>query len=328
MKEAVVNTEQCAEVAKALARLRIRDSFYEREFISLKVEPETKARMYLFSAAICHQTHSLQDKDLKGWEYMEKVFTELGKARSELIDPNNLTRHQEQIVGWLKMAFTNEKGDCTLDLLEERALMMNELAKWLKEQHGAEVVNVLEETEGYLLNKGKGLYELLGETRAFADPLRKKSTVFLKHLLDARLYKVRDEENIVPGIDYHVQRVLLRMGCVEIEDEELKERLWNKEPLDSDSEIRNACVEAIRQIAQKSGKELLQVNDFLWPLGRSCCHETTLCQNRKCRRKPCTFQKTVEIKVHERCAFEAVCKGSTEQNYRAYWQPIVKTDFY
>ncbi|MCK4808355.1 MAG: hypothetical protein KAS90_01910, partial [Candidatus Aenigmarchaeota archaeon] len=138
---------------------------------------------------------------------------------------------------------------------------------------------------------------------------------------------IKDPENFVPVIDYHMQRVLLRMGCVEITDLELKRKLWNREKLESDVAIRNACIQAIKIISNISGHNILKMNDFFWPL-RSCCEEKTLCFDKVCNKDPCTFNLVVDLPSHNTCVFEKVCKGSTNEEYRKYWQPIVSTHFY
>ncbi|MBD3155619.1 MAG: hypothetical protein GF368_03100 [Candidatus Aenigmarchaeota archaeon] len=120
----------------------------------------------------------------------------------------------------------------------------------------------------------------------------------------------------------------MRIGCVEILDEELKRKLINKEPMKSDEEIRNASVEALKLISKLSGHPILMMNDFFWTLGRSCCKEKILCVDRECNKKPCTFNLAVKLDSYDECVFEGVCKGNLNENYRNLWQPIVNTHYY
>ncbi len=84
---------------------------------------------------------------------------------------------------------------------------------------------------------------------AFVDPMKKKSTIFIKLLEQGGLIEVKDPENYLPMMDYHMQRVLLRMGCVEITDESLTRALKEKRILTSDTEIRSKCCDAIKIIS-------------------------------------------------------------------------------
>ena len=129
-------------------------------------------------------------------------------------------------------------------------------------------------------------------------------------------------------MDYHMQRVIMRMGCIDIKDEKLRSNLVNKKKLSSDEVIRKTCIEAIKIIADVSGHSIISINDFFWPLGRSCCNVTTLCNDGSCTKQPCTFDLMVEVKNHDKCLFEGVCSGSNSHTYRDLWEPIVDTHFY
>ena len=125
-----------------------------------------------------------------------------------------------------------------------------------------------------------------------------------------------------------MQRVLLRMGCVTINDQELKQNLINQKKLPNDTEVRKACIEAVKIVSDISGHEIIKINDFFWSLGRSCCKETTLCIDKKCIKKPCTFYEMVDLTSHESCIFEEDCLGSKAENFRALWEPMVETHYY
>src|SRR5579872_1827104 len=93
-----VNVDQCKAMGKVLQTLSIKPTVYEREFFSFPANPETKLRAYLFSIAICHQTHTLINKrlNLVGFNYLEKVYTDLARANSELVDPTYLATQTTQ----------------------------------------------------------------------------------------------------------------------------------------------------------------------------------------------------------------------------------------
>jgi hypothetical protein len=163
---------------------------------------------------------------------------------------------------------------------------------------------------------------------AFSDPLQKKSTFLIKLLEESALLKIKDHEHFIPIMDYHMQRVLMRLGCVEITDKQLHQQLIERTPINSDEAIRVACVDAFRIIADISGHPVTKMNDFFWSVGRSCCNETTLCKDKVCSKNPCTLTQIIKLNIHNFCIFEEDCKGYRDDNYRNLWQPLVDTHFY
>ena len=97
--------------------------------------------------------------------------------------------------------------------------------------------------------------------------------------------------------------------------------------MDGAGTIRKA-VEEIIKIGEFANKTPSEVHDFFWPLGRSCCKEKMLCVDKQCNKEPCTFFNFVEIPEHNHCIFEGICKGSTNETYRKFWQPLVDTHYY
>jgi len=329
---AYVNKEQSEKIGETLKGYHIRSSFFDRPFLSLNASRETKLRMYFYAAGICHQTRSLIDKsrNLAGWEYLEDVFLKLALEDSNFLHPEYLASiNTEDIVEQLQtlFSFDGQPKNCTLDRLEERARMLKEMAVLLNDKYGNNAVKLMDETDGLLYNNGKGFYENLGKLEAYCDPQKKKITFFLKLATDAKTIEIKDKQNIIPIMDYHMQRVLLRMGCVET-DKETRKKLINKDTFSSDTDIREACIESIKVIAETSGHGILSMNDFFWPLGRSCCNESPLCYSNSCSKNPCTFFTMVKLSEHKNCIFEKACKGAENENYRLIWEPMVETHYY
>ncbi|OGI15702.1 hypothetical protein A3K63_04720 [Candidatus Micrarchaeota archaeon RBG_16_49_10] len=333
MKRVKLNARRCEKVAGIIKTLKFRDSFYQGEYTAIHAEPETKMRAYIYSIAICHQTHTLVSKrrNLVGWDYLKFVFTDLMRKNSELLDPKHLASlTANELSERLRLLFSDDgkPEKCTLDRLEERSNFMIDISRVLNEKYDGKIGNLVKSSNGFLIKNGKGLYELLEAFEAYTDPLRKKSTVFLKKIMEAGLFQPKDPDNIVPIMDYHMQRALLRIGCVEITEKELKRKLANKVPMKSDEEIRNASVEAMKLMSRLSGHPILKMNDLFWSLGRSCCKEKVLCMDGKCNKDPCTLYLTVDLKSHDDCIFNGTCKGSKDAEYRKLWQPIVDTHYY
>ena len=328
-----LDRDRCHKVAGAIKTLKTRKTFYSRPFLSFDADRETKLRIYLLSAAICHQTHKLHHPDLNlwGWDYLEHGFLKMLEEKNVLLNPGYISICREpDIEGMLLAAFSPDgnPAHCSLDRIPERASMIMEICRELKQNHNSKASDLIDQSEGLLINKGKGLYESLSQFMAFEDPLKKKISFFIKLATDAGVLRVRDSENMIPIMDYHMQRVLLRMGCIDLRDDAIRKDLAEKRQLASDSEVRTACIDAVKVIASVSGYDVLKMNDFLWPLGRSCCNTVALCEAGRCMKNPCTFEQVAELEKHHRCYFENVCRGSSDSAFRNLWEPVVDTHFY
>ena len=328
-----VNRLQCDKIGNVLKEVKIRPGFLEREFLKVESDRETKLRMYFMAVAICHQTHKLHNEKLNlwGWDYLEYGFLQMLNSASAMFNPGYICMSDPKEINYhLQKTFSPDGNpeNCTLDSLEERTEMLIEICKIVKEKNHSSIAELIDGCNGMLVNEGKGLYEVLPQFMAFSDPQKKKITFFLKLAIDAGLIRIKDPENIIPIMDYHMQRVILRMGCVEILDKKLGKELLARTNQSSDEPIRTACIEAVRIIADVSGHGIISINDFFWSLGRSCCNVTTLCSDGFCMKQPCTFDLMVKLTNHNTCIFESACMGSNDSNYRDLWEPVVKTHFY
>jgi hypothetical protein len=328
-----VNGQQCERIGMILKQYRISNDFLKREFLSFDADRETKLRIYLLSVAICHQTHHLHDplKNLWGWDFMEYAFLKMLKKGNPLLNPGYLCICSDSDISTiLREAFSPDgrPENSTLDRIEERTRMLQEICKFIKSNYKSRVSDLIDQARGLLINNGSGLYEVLAKIPAFSDPQKKKITFFLKLSTEAGLLNIRDDENMVPIMDYHMQRVLLRTGCVDVLDDILRQKLLHRQKVDSDEPVRSACIEAIKIIKDISGHSIFAMNDFFWPLGRSCCNETLLCQIRQCGKTPCSLAGVIALEEHHACILEDGCKGVQFESYRDLFEPEAETHFY
>jgi hypothetical protein len=328
-----LNNDLCRKIGNSIANFTLRNDFYQREFLTIDLDIETKLRMQFFAVAICHQTHVLHHPDMNmwGWDYLEYAFVEIAKNKPGLIDPNYLSKLSvEKLKNELRPYFSKDGNpeNCTLDRLDERAKLMIDASGFIVRNFDGNISEIIAASDQMLVNGGKGLYENLRNMEAYADPMQKKTTFLIKLLEESESLKIKDPEHFIPIMDYHMQRVLLRLGCVEIKDEQLRQDLTERKPMKSDKEVRSACIEAFKIIAGISGHPVTKMNDFFWSLGRSCCNETTLCSDKVCSKNPCTLSQIVKIEHHNSCIFEKACMGYTDEKYRKLWQPLVDTHYY
>lgn len=326
------NLSLCGSIAKRLSSIRFSHTFTERRFLRLECEPEIHARALYFAVSICHQTHSLYSDSprLYGWDYMEHIFAGIASTNPGFLNPARISAASHRILEQeLSELFINNSSErkCTLDRLPERAELLRNSAELISGSYHNQVLALLQSTNNYV-SGNSGLYKRLEPATAFSDPFRKKSSFLLKLLTDANLYFYKDPECIEPIVDYHMQRVFLRSGTVEVSSAELYKNLVKKKPLVSDAVIRQATQRAMKQIAREAGLDLLTLNDIFWPLGRSCCLDNPLCVSGICSKTPCTLSVTLELTEHNHCLLSGICKGETDPVYRKLWHPEVATHYY
>lgn len=116
------------------------------------------------------------------------------------------------------------------------------------------------------------------------DPFLKKNTLLALVLANRpeHFLKVGPEEKWPPVVDYHLMRLALRLGLVEIDEydtPENTERLWTEERMEN--KIRMDTYYAILALVNESGKTMSFVDHLLWS-GRKYCPEMTEPECSKC----------------------------------------------
>lgn len=328
-KAVSVNKKLSIELGRVVGKLKFRDAFLKRPFITTNLPDDLRASMFYYAVGICHQTYHLANpgKNLYGWDYLEFGFLEIAKQRPELLNSQYLSKLRPETLAPQISPYFSPDGqinNCSLDRLEERCRLWVDLARFLEEKNSSFLD---------FLIAGNGdadyFYHQLKETEAYSDPLLKKTSFLMKLLEDRNLINFNDQDKLIPIMDYHMQRVLLRTGAIEVNDPELKSALQNKKAVESDLELRAVCIESMKIIAQSSGYSILKMNDIFYTMGRSCCHENPVCAPPyTCDKSPCSLSLAVEIPQKHSCIFENICAGAQSEDYRSFWQPQIVTHFY
>jgi hypothetical protein len=139
------------------------------------------------------------------------------------------------------------------------------------------------------------------------DPLRKKSSL-LALILNQRpenFLPLRDDEPVAPVIDYHALRSCLRVGLIDVMDEELKNKLINRQIVSPAEEwaVRYPAYLAREEVVALSGQSEGAVDWFFFG-ARKYCPEMTEPECRLCQVDP-------------------VCAHRVE-----LFQPVLRTSFY
>lgn len=119
-----------------------------------------------------------------------------------------------------------------------------------------------------------------------------------------RFLRVKDSYNWSPITDYHLMRVALRLGLVDLSETELetnKNRAWIN--AESEYEIRSVVHRAVQLLIQQSGKTMSFVDEKMWSARRYCPEMNEPDCNK--------------------CIFSGICKKRTK-----LFQPIFRTTTY
>ena len=138
------------------------------------------------------------------------------------------------------------------------------------------------------------------------DPLRKKSALLALILRERpEGFVPRTGDDVPPIVDYHVQRSLLRLGVLRVEDEALAARLVARRLLEPGDEqaVRRAAFRAMSRLRDESGRGMAACDYFLFQM-RHRCPET--------REPECAL-----------CPADPACAHRKE-----LFQPVFRTTFY
>lgn len=138
------------------------------------------------------------------------------------------------------------------------------------------------------------------------DDLVKKNLLLAMALANRpeNFLKIKETETWEPIVDYHLMRVSLRLGLVDLRKDQLQKNITRSWVDESEEEnIRSRAYEAVSQLIDKSGKPMSVIDEKLW-MARKYCPEMT--------EPDCG-----------KCVFQDVCKQRTE-----LFQPVYRTTAY
>ena len=241
--------------------------------------------------------------ELKGSDYLFHAFTRRLEQEPDFFSPErqaNLTREE------LLELFRADNGDDPMPALN---LHLAEAHRY-----GRDML-ALQLTPQVVLHKTLAspqplptFLQLLDKIGGYKDdPLRKKSGL-LALILNQRPEKflpLPADEQVAPVIDYHLMRSCLRVGLVDILDQELNGKLTDRQIVSPAEEwaVRFAAYRAIDQVVALSGKSSGAVDYFFFGA-----------------RKRCPEMSEPEC---WHCQVDPVCA-----HHKELFQPVLRTTFY
>jgi hypothetical protein len=278
-----VNEGQVRRVAEAISTLPEVAPF---SFVSPEVPPigHPRAMDYFFAATLQQFSFwstrdgrydqpliaAIGGAELKGSDYLWQAFRRALERDPEFCSPQRQAQLSDEEWRQVFRADNGEDAMPALDLhvQQARSYGRDMLALGLTPQAVLDTVLASPEplsTLMVLLDKVGGYKE---------DPLRKKSGLLalILNQRPERFLPLRADEEVAPVIDYHALRSSLRVGLVDVIDEELRSKLVNRQIVSPEEEwaVRYATYRAMEQVVALSGKGTGAVDQFFFNARRRC----------------------------------------------------------
>lgn len=245
------------------------------------------------------------DKELKGSEFLWALFKRALDRDSRVFAPQFLATVDSQV---FIRTFMDDGQALPWPDFEERLKLTRQYGQYFLEI-GITPTKVLD-----MANKrDHPLDAFLGATGHIpgynSDELRKKNILLAMVLANRpeKFLKPIDDEKWPPIVDYHLMRVALRLGLVELwpSDGPICDQLEGRKWVSASDErmVRFLVWQAIKQLIVESGLTMAGVDEILW-MARKYCPEMT---EPECAR----------------CMFHDVCVKRTE-----LFQPVFRTTAY
>lgn len=219
----------------------------------------------------------IEGKQTKGsdllWKVMKRAFDD---------DPERFTPQRLAEVTMCEFwdIMRDDSGAKRLALIPfpdapERIALWKQYGAWMVEHK--KTPSALVRRHAKTKRPATNLLRAIREIPGFAeDPFGKKANLLLVALMNRPERWVVPEEGfeLPPIVDYHVMRLMLRLGCVTLPgswvEENTERRIVGKE---REFAIRNACYRAMKLLARLSGIAGDVLDGLIWSGRRYCAEE-------------------------------------------------------
>ncbi len=207
----------------------------------------------------------------KGSDFIWQAFTRASEEDPSVLDP--VRSASEPML--FDLICTDDSGTCPVPAVESHRALQQRYGEALSGTGGfTEILEAANRSD----QPGAALLERLATLPGYAeDPLAKKANLLAIILANRpeRFLDLRDPESITPIVDYHLMRSCLRTGCVEIVDDDLRNRVEQRTWVDEaeEEEIRQASFDAIQTLVELSGLTQAAVDGFFFSNARRVCVE-------------------------------------------------------
>jgi len=238
----------------------------------------------------------------KGAEFMFRAFWKTAETDPDFLLPD---RQASLTAIDLRRALAEDDGICRIPMFESHLNLASAYGRHLVDNRIepsslASLANVAPYPFEFFRNR-------VGHIPGYAeDPLEKKLSL-LAIILKNRPEHFLEISNadLIPIVDYHIQRTFLRTGMVELDCGTLRTRVSERCFLTSEEEsaIRTEVYRAVELLSRVSGKDIAALDWFFFSLRRKCYE--------------------MEAPDCGTCGVNAVCAHHVE-----LFQPVIRTTFY
>jgi len=326
-----INKGRVQDLANSFLSFSTADDFNTQITPDVKASREVALKAFFWASTILHATKGgfrgyFEGKFFKGWDYLLRAFCKVAECRESLVS----IEYMLDITGSeLVKLLENYAEDAEVNLpdADRRAEILNECAFELQSIFSGSVSRLLEDSS-HKVSGSKGAYAQLAKLSAFKDPLKKKSSAFLMTVHFSGLWEIEDQVNVLPMIDYHRMRLLCRTGCIEVNDQNVLERLIEQKPVSKEVEqsIRRAASEVCKAVVELTQIPMFDFDVLIWAHARSCCRDHPVCISGKVQND--SFYSYLDKNFAGRCEFQEWCPGFRDVSVRSLWEPIIKTENY
>ena len=283
------------------------------------------SNFYLLLVAICHQTSprgrpplegNVGERHFRGWDYLSAKLEAAVRETPDILSPT----YWATVTGYgLRDLFRDKTLGDRLSDPSGRALLITDLGTKMLERGWAWADDICAEANGCVASGPNNLVKLLSLFRAYDDPVHKKTFFFLALMQNSGLWVYADGEKLGAPVDYHEVRGHLRIGTVQINDEELRAKLLSGRQVSAEEDvlIRDAVHKALMFISECSGlRNPSQLHYLFWNVFRSCCSR----DNPHCNSCPAScslpdrYVPLALFQAGERhCPFRSVCQSAGKE---------------
>ncbi len=207
----------------------------------------------------------------RGTDYMYLAAQRMLEKKGDYFSPENIQNiSPEEYCLW----YTDNHGHFGAkdEKIDERYNLMRETVSELKRKYG-DFLELVKTANNRLAGEG-GVFARLKEVGAYKDEEEKKSRLLTMFLSQIGAVSFDDPENLQCPVDYHIVRVLLRTGIIDLSGApELKDKLTSQSSCtkEEDNGIRRSANQAIKELSKLSGLSMFDLNHLFWSLGRMYC---------------------------------------------------------
>jgi len=201
--------------------------------------------------------------------------------------------------------FADDNGPIPFPDRFARLEMTRDFGKWFMEK-GIKPSDIIQSAG----KAGKPLRRLLDRLKKIPgyneDPLEKKNLLLAMTMANRpeRFIEVRDFYNWLPVVDYHLMRVALRLGLVDLHKNEIYENEKRQfVSAETENDVRTSVFDAVVFLIRESGRSMSFIDELMWS-ARKYCPE-------------------MEEPDCSKCVFANVCKKRTK-----LFQPVFRTTYY